>query len=185
MHQRIPDYYPQEGHKSRKLGRAYARGVADSTADAEREVRALARAYYVAFRSGDVRRAAKFVADRLLETSVVVGTNINADEDDRVRLPRSVRAKLSRKGKRVVRARRRRWTEVQRLENWTVDDVVLDKSGERARVDTSAEGSYWIQRVDGKWKIVAFGSPTTKGLRDFGGEWERGPAIIDPEHYGD
>jgi hypothetical protein len=100
--------------------------VPDRAEDADREVRAVARAYYEAFRSGDLRRAGAFVADRLLETTVFVGANINADEDDRVRLPRSVRAELSRKGKRVVRARRRRWSEVQRIEHWTVDAVVLD-----------------------------------------------------------
>jgi hypothetical protein len=152
--------------------------VSDRAEDAESEVRALARAYYEAFRAGDVKRAASFVADRLLETTVVVGANINADEDDSVRVPRSVRGQLSRKGKRVVRARRRGWSESQRLKHWTVDDVVLDKSRERARVDTSAEGSYWMQRLEGEWKIVAFGSPTAEGLREFGGEWDRGPGIV-------
>lgn len=44
-------------------------------------------------------------------------------------------------------------------------------------MDTSAEGSYWMRRIDGQWKIVAFGSPTAEGLREFGGEWEQGPAI--------
>jgi hypothetical protein len=159
--------------------------VADRAQDVEDEVRAVARAYYEAFRSGDVRRAQRFVADRLLETSVVVGANINVDnyEDDGVHLPRWVRAELQRKGKRLVRARRRGWSEVQRLEDWRVDEVVLDKALERARVDTSAEGSYWMRRVDGGWKIVAFGSPTADGLREFGGEWEQGPAIIDPADY--
>ena len=64
------------------------------------------------------------------------------------------------------------------------DEVVVDRSRQRARVDTSAEGSYWMQRLHGEWKIVAFGSPTAQGLREFGGEWDRGPAIVDPADDG-
>ena len=145
---------------------------------AESEVRAVARAYYEAFRAGDLKRARSFVADRLLETTVIVGVNVNAEEDGHVRLPRTS-ALLSRNGKRVVRARRRGWRDPIRIERWTVDDVVLDEDEERARVDTAAERSYWMQKLHGEWKIVAFGSPTEDGLREFGGRWSRGPTLAD------
>jgi hypothetical protein len=72
-----------------------------------------------------------------------------------------------------VRERRRSFD--ARSSWWGVEQVLVDRSATRARVDTEPEGSYWMRRADGRWLIVAFGSPTPEGVRQFGGEWPEGP----------
>jgi hypothetical protein len=53
--------------------------------------------------------------------------------------------------------------------------VFVDDAQTRARIDTSADDSYWMRRIDSGWRIVAFGSLTERSLRAFGGRWTRDP----------
>lgn len=132
------------------------------------EVRAVAERYYDAFRMGRLEEACALVAARTLPSRLIVGANVRDDERPDVK-PRRVAS-----GCALVRQRRRGWQEQIPRSAWRVDAVQYDAAGERARVDTSAEGSYWMRKLDDGWRIVGFGWLTDEGLRELGGDWPAG-----------
>ena len=132
------------------------------------QVSRVAERYYDAFRAGQLEDACRYVADRLLPTRPIAGTNTRQGEQPRFRPSTQPRA-----GCAAVRFRHRGWSEPIPRAAWQIEDVLVDREAIRARVDTTAEGSYWMRRLDDKWRIVAFGSLTDKGVRELGGEWKR------------
>jgi hypothetical protein len=139
----------------------------ESRTKARETVTEQARAYFEAFRAGDIDRACAHVAKRMLPATRIGGTNVGPESD-----PKRPDVKpYSRDGCRQVRERRRTFETTLR---WGVEQVLVDGSATRARVDTEPEGSYWMRRTDGRWLIVAFGSPTLEGVRQFGGDWPEG-----------
>jgi hypothetical protein len=140
---------------------------------ADREVRRVAHEYFVAYSAGNLDLACSYVADRMLETSVILSGNVGPG--DRSHLGDDYDHDLgSPRGCVQVRARRRNHFGEKPVVRWKVDDVRFDRAVDRARVDTSVEGSYWMKHIGGRWRIVAF-SPTRAAVRRFGGEWERDP----------
>ena len=138
-----------------------------SEAQVKREVSEVAEAYYDAFRTRDLDAACRHVADRTLASRVMVGANTRDGElpEGTARRPPDLR------GCALVRARRRGWEEPLPREAWRVDEVSVDRDRMRARVDTAAEGSYWMRRIGEKWLIVGFGALTDEATREFGGRW--------------
>jgi hypothetical protein len=142
-------------------------GGESTRTNARHDVTEQARVYFEAFRVGDMDRACAHVAERMLPATRIVGANIGPESDQE--LPDV--EPYSRDGCQQVRERRRSFEPTQR---WGVEQVLVDRSATRARVDTEPEGSYWMRRTDGRWLIVAFGSPTPEGVRQFGGDWPEG-----------
>lgn len=134
--------------------------------DARREVTRLARDYYDAFRERRLNDACGLVAQRLLPMRLIVGFTTPGGDMPDVRPTQQPRD-----GCAEVRQRRRKWTEPIPRSAWEVEQVVLDPAAERARVDTSAEGTYWMRRLCNGWRIVGFGSLTDEAAREFGGDW--------------
>ena len=140
--------------------------------DAEAAVRAVAERYYDAFRTQRLDEACALVAEETLESDRIVGANVRDDE-----IPEAGESSAPLTGCALVRARRRGWDEPIPRSAWEVEAVVLDAERVRARVDTSAEGSYWMRRSDTGWRIVGFGWLTGDGLRALGGKWPPGVVI--------
>jgi hypothetical protein len=136
------------------------------------EVVELATRYYDAFRTGALDEACNVVAEKLLPSHEIVGLNVHGDEDAPSTLPRRPRGLH---GCATVRWRRKGWEEPIPRERWRVDDVFLDEESMRARVDTAGEGTYWMRRIDGSWRIVGFGGLTDDGVRELGGRWSLDP----------
>jgi len=132
------------------------------------EVTALAERYYDAFREGRLDEACRLVAENTLQSRTIIGANVRDGERPEVRRPEPV------SGCALVRQRRRGWEEPIPRSAWGIDAVHFDDAGERARVDTAAEGSYWMRRFDHGWLIVGFGSLTARAVREFGGKWPPG-----------
>jgi hypothetical protein len=133
-------------------------------------VRALAERYYDAFREGRLDEACRLVGESTLRSRTITGANVRDGERPEFRAPEPA------SGCALVRQRRRGWEEPIPRSAWRVDAVHFDDARERARVDTAAEGSYWMRRFEHGWRIVGFGSLTEQAVREFGGTWSSGAA---------
>ncbi len=148
----------------------------DPRAELEAELRALAERYYDAFRARRLEEAAALVAPTVLPSRRLVAGIVRRGEE--LEIPAAPTSQL---GPDVVRRRRRGWSEPVPRRLWSVEAVHLDADGVRARVDTLAEGSYWMRRDDEGWRIVGFGSLTDEALDALGGTWP--PGVVD-HHLG-
>lgn len=133
---------------------------------ADAAVRSVAERYCDAFRERRLAAACDVVADQTLDSKLIVGANVAGGGE-----PEGVEPPAPATGCALVRQRRRGWSEMLPRSRWRVDAVFLDAALQRARVDTSAEGTYWMRRTGGEWRIVGFGWLTDASIRALGGEW--------------